>query len=89
MSERQLRRSPQALWRRADTEVVATLPEAEDIQELGGAAAAVWLGLDEPTSTAGLIRLLAEGYAMEPDVIAGDVEVAVAELVLVGLVMET
>jgi hypothetical protein len=84
-----LRRSPQALWRRAGTEVVTTLPETEDIQELGGAAAAVWLGLDEATSAADLIGLLAEVYAIEPDAIAGDVEVAVAELVHVGLVVVT
>jgi hypothetical protein len=75
------------LWRRAGTDVVATLPDAKDVQELRGGAAAVWLGLDEPTNTAELTRLLAEVYTMDPAVIAGDVEVAVEKLMQVGLVV--
>jgi hypothetical protein len=87
VSEASVTRSPRALWRRADAEVLVTLPEDEEVWRLSGGAAAVWLGLDEPSTAAELSEVLAEVYELPSATIAGDVDTALAELSSMGLVV--
>jgi hypothetical protein len=86
--ERQVGRASRALWRRAGTEVLATLPDEAEVKRLGGSAAAVWVLLDEPRSVADLVRELGDAYDVRPEEILEPVAGCVDELVAVGLVEE-
>jgi Coenzyme PQQ synthesis protein D (PqqD) len=74
-------RSPQTLWRRADTEVVLAAPGHTDVHVLSESAAAVWMTLTTPMTSDGLVERLADAYRTEPSAITDDVEDTLQKLI--------
>ena len=87
MTRRLLCRAPRALWRRAGTDVLATTPEAAEVWCLAGGAAAVWLGLNEPSTAEELVELLADVYQVAPENIDPDVTSTLERLSEMSLVV--
>lgn len=84
MSTAVWRRTPSTLFRRTTTGVVLLPDAAVDPVELAGAAALVWDLLEEPTSLATAVDLLAEACGEQTDRIGPDVVAILDQLQELG-----
>ena len=80
------RRSPAALSRAVGTEILACLPEWDEVDLLSASGGAIWRGLAEPRTLAELTAAVANEYALRPTDVRGDVRGFVDLLVMRGLV---
>lgn len=81
-------RSSQVLWRQvADVVLLRTVTDAQ-IVELSGTGVLLWLALVEPITARELGTQLAAVIGAPVDVVARDVQTALADLVNRGLVTE-
>lgn len=80
------RRAPSALTRAVGNEILACLPESEEVDHLSASGSAIWRQLAEPRTLAQLTAGVAAEYAMRPDDVRGDVRGFVTVLVKRGLV---
>ena len=79
-------RSPRVLFRRAGADVVAALPESDQVQRLSGGASAVLWALEEPGTAKALVDALAMSFDVASDTLEPEVSACLDELVSIGLV---
>ena len=78
-------RSPRVLFRRAGADVVAALPESDQVQRLSGGASAVWWALEEPGTAKSMVEDLTS-FGVASDALEPEVSACLEELVTIGLV---
>jgi hypothetical protein len=86
--ERRVRRARGVLWRAGGFGVVLLPPESSEPLTLAGTGPALWEELAEPRTRTELRDRLAGAFAADPDVVAADLEPALAELTRVGAIEE-
>jgi hypothetical protein len=86
MTEQRYRRSPTALSREVDGEILLARPDRNDFDVLPDTAAGVWNLLVRPQTALGLAAELADHYEEPIDRIATDVSALLEELVRRGWV---
>lgn len=80
------RRRPDVLWRRSVEAVILGAASGGDPVTLTGTGAAVWDLLEEPTTLADLVAVLAAEYGADPAVVEHDVAALLADLQALGVV---
>ena len=80
------RRAPAVLSREVGTEVLACLPEWDEVDLLSASGGAIWRGLSEPRTLAELAAAVADEYDLRPADVRSDVRGFVDLLVKRGLV---
>ena len=78
-----IERSPTALWRSLPDRLVV-LCDNDDVLTMMGTAVDIWRLLEEPRAPRDLVAVLADGYGVDPQQIAGDVEAVLDQLVRSG-----
>ncbi len=80
-----LRRSPAALFRFVGAEVLLAPPGRRDFDLLGGVGTDVWRLMADPVDLEDLVRVLANRYGADLDLVGRDVRTLVDALVAAGL----
>ena len=84
MSERRLRRHPEALWLRSLRGVVILPPGADDATTVTSPGDLVWQLLDEPVTVEQLTDELAEALGAEAGTVHADLERLLEQLDTLG-----
>lgn len=79
------RRSPQALWRAAEHQVLVLPRGRQEPVILEGTGVALWAALDRPTTLPTLVATLAENFGADPASVERDVRPALDQLVALGV----
>lgn len=78
--DRRVRRAD-VLWRRAGDRVLIRRLGNDELLVLAGTGAALWAALDSERTVGAVAATLAEAHAADLDVVAADVQTALADLV--------
>ena len=84
-----LQRNPAVLQQDLDGEVLLRLPQGSEVLHLNDSASALWRALDEPRTLDEIAALLAETYAIDPDVVRADVLALLPELQARGALLSS
>jgi len=81
-------RSASALWREVGDQILLAPPGREDLDQLSGTAATVWILLEEPQTLQELVITLEDLYNTSAEAIMADVERLVFDLVSRGSIRQ-
>lgn len=82
------RRSASTLWREVGGEILLAPPGREDLDQLSGTAATVWILLEEPQTIQELVSTLGDLYNTQAEAITAEVEQLVYDLVSRGSIRQ-
>ena len=84
-----LQRNHDVLQQDLDGELLLLLPEGSQVLHLNDSASALWRALDEPRTLDEIAALLAETYAIDPDVVRADLLALLPELQARGALLSS